>query len=842
MTDTDLVLLAAPTLAVEAQYLSSTRYRAALFAGLHARSRAARTQALASVVSIARSWADACYDPATRRGSGTLALPRSPTTATTPAINGPAASAPNDDPAESRMLLHLHVLTLIRIATSCPYPDVRAPLTALLRDLRASGVPIPRPAHPTPSCFLAPGDLVPLPDGTTHANAPSTPDAATSPTTTLPSGAPHLPLPPARRKFPGYGTPRAAWSALRDLADPSSGGGRVMHLDRVLAYFPAYLTKWRLATRAVLRDTNGPVPRAWRLYLAVAAASQFQCLPVAALMRSEYLQAGGDPAWLELGWAGVPRKLAALAGLNAALAHQPWRVTPVLIAALVDPAGMGATSPDAWTVAEIVHAVTVFVTVHAQCSLALGTGVVPEPDTVGGAVLVHEDLVAEVGAVPVSTASVMATVADAAAAAQVVSPAEASLTDQLIARLKESASFSEEELAGGVAVESAPNSIASSFVEAEQARRAAFERVETGTDDWSDSETEQTLPTPYDGATFLARIPPPPPPMGLHVPQDADAATLRQCATWWARPGTIPALVAPDLACMATHFTDPTDTSLVAHHVDFDVKAADYTVFRLGDWSWEEHGLGLVSKYLGHEVGEWLDEAFAEAQHMTDSSVFVADEDMDDFGGDDDHDDGEDLHDGVLGSDDDDDNYHSEDHEDHGDARWAAWRDDAVRGASPAPYPAPPVDLVLRVPPAPTPTDSRSVCSTSTRGAAGIDTAPFREAIWYYVLRLFGMSHDDYNYSRVNHFVNKRTKAFVKKVACAPHTLTYRDWMRMGVLLRPEEKAHVVVLVSEARKQAALVWALSAINNWIRESERRESWRDESVGWSGQSSSGEVQF
>lgn len=35
-----------------------------------------------------------------------------------------------------------------------------------------------------------------------------------------------------------------------------------------------------------------------------------------------------------------------------------------------------------------------------------------------------------------------------------------------------------------------------------------------------------------------------------------------------------------------------------------------------------------------------------------------------------------------------------------------------------------------------------------------VDTWPFRQAVWYYVLRLAGMSHDDYNYHEVFFILN----------------------------------------------------------------------------------------
>src|SRR5438874_1317788 len=45
-----------------------------------------------------------------------------------------------------------------------------------------------------------------------------------------------------------------------------------------------------------------------------------------------------------------------------------------------------------------------------------------------------------------------------------------------------------------------------------------------------------------------------------------------------------------------------------------------------------------------------------------------------------------------------------------------------------------------------------------------LDTKPLRQAIWYYILRLYGLKKDDYEYRDINTFLNKRIKVFLKKV------------------------------------------------------------------------------
>jgi hypothetical protein len=54
-------------------------------------------------------------------------------------------------------------------------------------------------------------------------------------------------------------------------------------------------------------------------------------------------------------------------------------------------------------------------------------------------------------------------------------------------------------------------------------------------------------------------------------------------------------------------------------------------------------------------------------------------------------------------------------------------------------------------------------------------------------------------------FLTPALKLFVKKIACAPETITEEDYELAGYNFQPSEKAHIVCLVFEARRQAALL-------------------------------------
>ena len=66
-----------------------------------------------------------------------------------------------------------------------------------------------------------------------------------------------------------------------------------------------------------------------------------------------------------------------------------------------------------------------------------------------------------------------------------------------------------------------------------------------------------------------------------------------------------------------------------------------------------------------------------------------------------------------------------------------------------------------------------------------MDTSPFRRSVWYYVHRIQGLLHDDYDYSLVNMFMNKQLKLYIKKMVCVPNTITRHDVVNLGYNLKP---------------------------------------------------------
>lgn len=97
----------------------------------------------------------------------------------------------------------------------------------------------------------------------------------------------------------------------------------------------------------------------------------------------------------------------------------------------------------------------------------------------------------------------------------------------------------------------------------------------------------------------------------------------------------------------------------------------------------------------------------------------------------------------------------------------------------------------------------------------GIDTGPFRRAIWNYAHRLLGIEHDDYSYSLVNKLMDIPLKSFVKKLVCKPDRIKPADLNSPSFNLFPEEICHIIILASEARLQGELIYLLKAIQKYL---------------------------
>lgn len=97
-----------------------------------------------------------------------------------------------------------------------------------------------------------------------------------------------------------------------------------------------------------------------------------------------------------------------------------------------------------------------------------------------------------------------------------------------------------------------------------------------------------------------------------------------------------------------------------------------------------------------------------------------------------------------------------------------------------------------------------------------VDTFPFRRGVWNYLHCLYGIRHDDYDYSQINQLLERNLKMFLKTVACYPERLSCTD-PNLAIMkgFQQSEKIHVMILVLEARLQAELLHALRALGHCL---------------------------
>ncbi|NXP14864.1 SESN2 protein, partial [Thinocorus orbignyianus] len=152
--------------------------------------------------------------------------------------------------------------------------------------------------------------------------------------------------------------------------------GRVDNITMVMGLHPQYLSSfWK--TQYLLLRMDGPLPYHKRHYIAIMAAARHQCSYLVGLHMGEFLQVGGNPAWLQ-GLHCAPQKLRNLNEINKLLAHRPWLITKDHIEALLK------TGENSWSLAELVQALVLLTHYHSLASFVFGCGINPEEEQDGG--------------------------------------------------------------------------------------------------------------------------------------------------------------------------------------------------------------------------------------------------------------------------------------------------------------------------------------------------------------------------------------------------------------------------------------------------------------------------
>ncbi|XP_043543032.1 sestrin-1 isoform X1 [Chiloscyllium plagiosum] len=96
-----------------------------------------------------------------------------------------------------------------------------------------------------------------------------------------------------------------------------------------------------------------------------------------------------------------------------------------------------------------------------------------------------------------------------------------------------------------------------------------------------------------------------------------------------------------------------------------------------------------------------------------------------------------------------------------------------------------------------------------------VDTSMLRRAIWNYIHCMFGIRYDDYDYGEINQLLDRNFKVYIKTVVCCPAKTTKRMYDSFWRQFKHSEKIHVNLLLMEARMQAELLYALTAITRYL---------------------------
>ncbi|XP_014204153.1 sestrin-3 [Copidosoma floridanum] len=158
---------------------------------------------------------------------------------------------------------------------------------------------------------------------------------------------------------------------------------RLDHVVRVVCTHPTYLEQFLRTQNFILRG-DGPLPYDYRHLIAIMASARHQCSYLINLQKSEFLRQGGDESWLQ-GLKSMPGKLQDLQEINKILAHRPWLLNKTHIEKLTK-------GSDSWSLAEVVQAIVLLAHFHALSSFVFSCGVNEELDDAASHLMCKENV------------------------------------------------------------------------------------------------------------------------------------------------------------------------------------------------------------------------------------------------------------------------------------------------------------------------------------------------------------------------------------------------------------------------------------------------------------------
>ncbi|EFC42903.1 sestrin [Naegleria gruberi] len=459
--------------------------------------------------------------------------------------------------------------------------------------------------------------------------------------------------------------------------------GVIPHLSQAL-FTHAHFAEIYYKSYNFLMKSNGPLPLDWRSYIAILAASRHSCKYLVRRLEVEFLLNGGNEEWLK-GIEFIPQKLKKLLKFNSLLCHMPWMLNEDSISELVSNNGVGE---NAWTMAELVHAVIIMTHFHALSGFIYGIGILPDDDDT-----------------PI--ADIISSVTESEESKQ----RQKNETQRLVETLTRTADDDDTPID-------------------KHQREKAFECTETNDNSskivpnhlYSNYNNFDCFSTPnFASVTFWEA-----------QKQDMMKGATKKSDSEGLIPSAGHTFISSNTSGVYKRNSNNRERSLKLKkykhnkydftYKDFDVKNKEYETTSIHDFNWEENAFSLLSRFY-YGAADLLDTEFEFIYNMTDNRCY-------------------DIKD--------------------------------------------------------------------------VDTTSFRAAIWCYVHRLFGVSHDDFNYEKVNKLLNIDLKKYIKTVVCYPERCTKEQFVNTGVKLRTREKIHICLLAIEARKQVEIIYGLRSINNFMQ--------------------------
>ena len=74
-----------------------------------------------------------------------------------------------------------------------------------------------------------------------------------------------------------------------------------------------------------------------------------------------------------------------------------------------------------------------------------------------------------------------------------------------------------------------------------------------------------------------------------------------------------------------------------------------------------------------------------------------------------------------------------------------------------------------------------------------------------YLMGIFGIKDDAFKYTNINKVLQHAHKVYIKKMMCEPQNITKNDFKEL-TKLRPEDRAHISLLVMETKKRVELIY------------------------------------